>query len=320
MKAGERRLRFTVPPDKAGRPLLAFLSARFASCPEDAWRERVADGRVRIDGAPARADHPLATGELIEYLGWDLPEPPVPEGFGVVYRDGHLWVVDKPAGLPCHPGGRYFLHTLTERLRRAVPPPAAPLLVNRIDRETSGLVLVALSRGAAARLQRQFVRRQVGKRYVVLVEGRFPAACEADGWIVPDTASPVRKRRRFLPAAAAGAPPAPGAGAKRAVTRFRLRCARGEVSEVEAEPLTGRLHQVRATLEALGHPVVGDKLYGRDPGIYLRFCDGALTAADRRLLRMDRQALHAAWLRIRHPAAGAWMEFTAPLPADLRVP
>jgi len=316
MSEADWRWRFTVPPDKDGTPLLTFLGARFPYFATDGWRERLARGRLLVNGTPTEPGHRLRAGELLEYLDADLPEPPVSTAYECLFRDEWLMVINKPATLPCHPGGRYHRQTLVSLLRREDPRLANPLLVNRLDRETSGLVLVALTREAAKRLQRQFMRREVKKRYSVLVEGRFPAQARAEGWIVPDPASVVRKRRQFLP----DTPDAPTAGhpdGERAVTGFRLRRTDGEISEIEAWPETGRLHQIRATLHALGCPVVGDKLYGPDPACFLRFCDNTLSADDRRRLRMERQALHAEWLQFRHPADGHLVEFAAPLPADM---
>jgi 23S rRNA pseudouridine955/2504/2580 synthase/23S rRNA pseudouridine1911/1915/1917 synthase len=308
------KLRFRVSRDKAGVALLDFLAARFPFFSAREWEQRVASGRVLVNGVSVAPSLVLSFRDFIEYAGWDVPEPDAPMLLDIVHDDADLLVVNKPAGLPCHPGGRYLRHTVWAVLRERHGV-ASPVLVNRLDRETSGLMLVARSADAAGRCQRQFAGRKVFKRYAALVEGVFPARLDAAGLIAPDPASPVLKRRLFLPLPPPGTP-APE-GAREAETLFTLEAVHGDVSDVRAVPRTGRLHQIRATLSASGYPVVGDKLYGPDPTVFLRFCDGRMTDADRERLRLDRQALHSERLAFRHPATGRDVEFSAPLPADM---
>ena len=310
----KRRIHFQIPQDRAGVTLLDFLSARFPYHSRDGWRERCAAGRVSVNDRPAEADLVLVYRDRIDYLTYDVTEPPVNFDVGVVYDDADVLVVNKPPNLPCHPGGRYFEHTLWGWARRAAGL-AEPVFVNRIDRETSGLVVLARTPLAGKRCRNEFASRRVEKRYEALVEGEFPDAVTACGWLVPDAAGPVRKRRLFVP----GEPeekPAPEA--EWAVTHFCRVAVRGPISEVSVNLETGRLHQIRATLLGLGYPVVGDKLYGRDPSIFLRFCTDKLTDADRRLLRLPRQALHAGGLVFRHPRTGRPLDLHAPLPVDMR--
>jgi 23S rRNA pseudouridine955/2504/2580 synthase/23S rRNA pseudouridine1911/1915/1917 synthase len=252
-----------------------------------------------------------------------------------VFEDKDVMVVNKPANLPCHPAGRYFNHTLWAWLktRHGVESPA---LVNRLDRETSGLLLVAKNAAAEAKCRTQFLQRAVVKRYTVLVEGAFPDALRATGWLMPDPGSGVHKRRRFepqseipalegCPEGGVGSSVGNGKPVRRhaapsrewAVTDFRLLRIVNDLSVVEAVLHTGRLHQIRATLHSLGFPVVGDKIYGPDPMMFVRFCTDELTADDWRRLRMTRQALHSMELEFIHPATGQQLHFEAPLPADM---
>jgi 23S rRNA pseudouridine955/2504/2580 synthase/23S rRNA pseudouridine1911/1915/1917 synthase len=309
-----REIRFTVREKDAGKALAAFLAGRFTYHSETEWRRLIREGRVEVNGATADPDRPLAAGDALRYDVSGLPEPPVDAAFRVVSDDPLLLVVDKPGNLPCHPGGRYFNHTLWALLRERCGV-ETPVLVNRLDRETSGLVLVAKTPAAAANLQKQFAAHAVAKRYTVFVEGAFPERIEAAGWLAPDPRSAVRKKRRFLPAAAGS--PAPAEGAEWAETAFERERLCDGFSVVTALPRTGRLHQLRATLLSLGYPVTGDKLYGVDETIFLRFCGGALTPEDGARLRLPRQALHAGALRFRHPRFGAWTEASAPLPPDM---
>jgi 23S rRNA pseudouridine955/2504/2580 synthase/23S rRNA pseudouridine1911/1915/1917 synthase len=298
-------------------PLGEFLAARFPYRTRAAWDAEIVAGRVRVNGCAVVPGRTLVFRDCIETLVPEGPEPPVCQTVGVILDDPDFLVIDKPANLPVQPGGRYFRHTLWAWLKDSFGL-AAPILINRLDRETSGLMLVARHERAARALRAQFAARTVEKRYLALVEGRFPDAAEAAGCLVEDPASPVRKKRLFrLCEPASMADEAMRAGSAWAETRFRRLSEHGPLSLVEARPLTGRLHQIRATLQALGFPVVGDKLYGFDPAAFLRFCADELTDDDRRRLRLSRQALHAAGLRFRHPRTRDWLDYAAPLPADL---
>jgi len=309
-----REMRFTIRERDAGKALVVFLAERFTYHDEAAWRALVAEQRVRVNGRIVPADAVLATGDEIRYEAEAIPEPPVDTVFGVVSDDPLLLVVNKPGNLPCHPGGRYFNHTLWALLKERCGL-REPVFVNRIDRETSGLVVVAKTPGAAHNLSAQFSSHRVVKRYTVFVEGHFPVRADACGWLCADTGSAVRKKRRFVPAAAGSA--APEDGAEWAETLFERERICDGFSVVTATPRTGRLHQLRATLLALGFPVVGDKLYGVDETLFLRFCAGSLSAEDARVLRLPRQALHAGYLCFRHPRFGSLTELSAPLPTDM---
>ena len=311
----QRRIRFSIPPDFDGSTLVAFLARRFPYHTAVVWGEKAAAGRVMVNDAPAPPGRPLRTGDIVLYVASDVPEPPVPLQAPIVHEDADLLIVNKPAGLPTHPGGSYHHHTLWAVLKRLHDMPS-PAFVNRLDRETSGLVVVAKTPEAAVKCRAQFAGRRVEKRYLAVVEGRFPPALDATGRLVADPAMPAVNKRLFLPAPRPeGA--APPDDSEWAETGFRLVRACGELSLVEVTPRTGRQHQIRATLHALGFPLVGDKLYGRDPGIFLRFCQDAMTDEDRRALRLPRQALHAVSLKFRHPRNGFAVQFEAPLPADM---
>ena len=319
----KRRIQIRVPPLFAGVTLVDFLVQRFPYHDAAGWSERLAQQRVHLDGRPAAGTQPLVPGALVAYLADDLPEPPVNLDVTVLYEDDDLLAVNKPPNLPCHPAGRYFHHTLWAVLktRFGVEQPA---LINRLDRETSGLTLVAKNAAAATQLAAEFSSRRVEKKYLVLVEGAFPARLEARGLLVPDTDSPVRKKLKFVAAEDVPAEPTKqwaetvfqGLETLTPVFSKPWKSA-GPISLVEATPLTGRLHQLRATLHALGFPIVGDKLYGHNPALFIRFCQDELSDDDRSLLRMDRQALHASKLRIQHPRTGHMLELEAPLPADM---
>ncbi|ADH84864.1 RluA family pseudouridine synthase [Desulfurivibrio alkaliphilus] len=308
----ERVCAVRVEAGQAGGTVLDFVAGRFTYLTREQWQQELVDGRLRVNGEPVPPERLLAAADRVSYRGRELAEPPVASHFSVVYEDDDLLVVNKPAPLPCHPGGRYFRHTLWRLLQERCGVPK-PLLVNRLDRETSGLVVVAKKRAAARDCARQWQEQQVEKRYLVLVEGEFPLGAQAvAGFLAPDPASLVRKKSRFFPADQA----AP-AGAVSCATAFRLLALQGGISLLEARPLTGRCHQIRATLCSLGFPVVGDKIYGLDEELFLRFLADRLSSDDRRRLRLPRQALHSAGLKMRHPADHRPLEFTCPLPPEM---
>ncbi len=303
-----------VKATEAGQTLADHLTARFTYHDRAAWCQLIGEGRVTLNGCIVDAERRLAVGDQIRYDASGIPEPPVDDSFSLVSEDDQVLVVNKPGNLPCHPGGRYFNHTLWALLKTRCGV-GHPIFVNRLDRETSGVVLVAKTRQAAVHLWRQFAAHQVAKRYTVFVEGLFPDHVDAKGWLLPDATSPIRKKRRWISSDVAALAPSPEA--EWCETTFHRVSYGHGISRVTAEPRTGRLHQIRATLCALGFPVVGDKIYGVDETAFLRFCADALTEDDTRRLRMKRQALHAAWLRFRHPVTQGRIEVEAPLPSDM---
>jgi len=308
----KRLLGVHIRPEHAGMTTLDFVAGRFTYRSREGWQQELAAGRFVINDRPVHDARLLAAGDHLVYLLAELEEPPVACDFTVLFEDRDLLVVDKPAPLPCHPGGRFFHHTLWTLLREKHNI-AEPLLVNRLDRETSGLVVAAKHKEAARAIGRQFAERQVDKVYQVVVEGRFPEIeIRAMGRLAPDPRSVVRKKVRFYPAGDGAPTNAPGC----ATVFRRLACHNG-LSLLEAKPLTGRCHQIRATLCSLGFPVVGDKLYGVDENFFIKFMEDRLTPADRRRLRIDRQALHAAALTLKHPATGRELRVDSPLPSAL---
>jgi len=311
-------LSYRVAEGEQGLRLDQFLARRLA------WRSRtsvgrlVDDGLVELAGRSARANRRLALGEVVTV---QLPRPVrdealVPRGGTLgalprLYEDECLLAIDKPPNVPVHPAGRLLHHTVITALHREYRDFAdpsrdvIPKLCHRLDLETSGVLLVAKTQEALVFVQSQFERRTVKKEYLVLVHGRVAG----DEGLVD------------LPLG----PAIGGVHTQRAVrhdvgqpsrTRWRVERRWREHTLLHIDLLTGRHHQIRVHMAALGHPVVGDKLYGEDEGLFLRHADKALTVEDHAALQLPRQALHSHALEFVHPGKGR-MRIASPWPEDL---
>lgn len=274
-----------------------------------AWGSRarvqrlIAAGRVLVDGAVAAADTIVRPGQEIRVADDSAPMPVSavePEAIPLVilHEDERILVVNKPAGLVVHPASGHWRGTLVAALLHHWRGPRPGLdperlgLVHRLDKDTSGVLVVAKDADALEQLGAQFRARTVEKEYVAFVFGR-PAAT-AGVIDAPIGRHPVHRKQMAV-----------RAGGRPAVTRYEVVAADAEIAMVRLWPRTGRTHQIRVHLRALGHPIVGDAVYGKDPA-------GATA-------RVGRQALHAARLTFCHPESGERVSFVADLPADLAV-
>jgi 23S rRNA pseudouridine1911/1915/1917 synthase len=261
----------------------------------------IADGGVRIDGVPAKPGAVLRCGQCVEVRPSrraacaDVMPEAIP--LNVLYEDDWLLIINKPPGLVVHPAPGHWQGTLVSALLhrwQSRPPdldPLRPGIVHRLDKDTSGVLVIAKDAGTLAALGAQFRAREVSKEYLALAWGKLR---ERRGEIRrPIGRHPVQRKRMSV-----------RAGGRDAVTRYEVVADTDGVSVVRVWPQTGRTHQIRVHLSALGHPVVGDALYG----------GGGARAA---VLGMPRQALHAARIEFVHPHTGEPMCVSAELPDDL---
>ncbi len=307
---------FTVTPEEAGSRLDRFLAARIPDVSRSRLQRWLEEGRIRVSGlAAVKPSLPLKAGWTVRFVR-PAPAPaalaPAPVPIHVVHEDEDLLVVNKPAGLTVHPGaGRAGEATLAHGLLHLHPdrhwpgPAERPGIVHRLDRLTSGLLAVACSERSYLDLQRQISRREARRGYVAVVWG-VPAA--AAGVIDAPMGRDPRDRRRMAVVLKGGRP---------ARTRYRLLRALDHVSLLEVRLDTGRTHQIRVHMAYAGFPVFGDPIYGGGRAFLERIAPGERSLWAARLRRLNRQALHAYHLRLRHPRDGRHWVFEAPLPDDL---
>lgn len=224
----------------------------------------------------------------------------------IVYEDARLLVVNKPGDVVCHPSKAGPWSSLVGALREYTNLPTVHL-VFRLDRETSGIVVLAKDAKMASRLQVAMQERKVAKAYLAIVGGELGAPTTVDQPLGDDVTSPVFIKSAVVGPAAAGQP---------AVTHFTPLARGGGFTLVRVVTETGRKHQIRAHAQWLGHPLVGDKIYGPDARLYLEFIDQGWTPNLAARLLLPRQALHCAEIDLR--PAGLEHVFTAPLAEDMR--
>jgi 23S rRNA pseudouridine1911/1915/1917 synthase len=287
----------TIPAECAGLRLDQALARLFPTHSRSRLQGWLKSGLVHLDGGQRDAKHKVWGGELLQVEAAPAPEEaaqtPEEIPLAVVYEDAHILVIDKPVGLVVHPGSGNWSGTLLNALLHHAPELAGiprAGIVHRLDKDTSGLLVVAKTLEAQTDLVRQLQARTVRRHYLALVHGvvAVPGRVEA-----PIGRHPTQRTRMAV--VASGRP---------AVTRYLPRERFAQTTLVECQLETGRTHQIRVHMAHIGHPLVGDATYG------LRRSAGAV------LDGFARQALHAFRLGLRHPASGTELVWESPLPAD----
>lgn len=300
-------MRWQTPSEAEGRRLDSYLAEHLDEARNQVARW-IAEGLVRVDGAPVKASSRLTGGEEIEC---DPPArdaaaemTPEDEPLEILLEDDDFVVIDKPPSLVVHPGAGRESGTLAHRLLYHYPEsaqvggPGRPGVVHRLDRDTSGVLVLARSARGYGALTEAFAARRVSKTYVGIVYGRPPAeAGTIDATI--DRHPNLRKQMAVRK------------GGRESVTHYRLRAERAGVAALELDLETGRTHQIRVHLKHLGHPLVGDPVYGE-----ARW-KGLPRAVQPPLSRFPRPALHAWRIAFRHPRTDEPVEVEAPIPRDL---
>src|ERR1700691_699835 len=304
-----------VTADDAGKRLDQFLTTRLDSVSRARVQEMIVEGKVLVNDAPAKASLKLRGGETITIVG-EPHRPPLKAmaeeiPLDIVYEDDDLAVIDKPAGMMVHAGAGAtddarnrgtLVNALLHHLRSlsGVGGELRPGIVHRLDKETSGLIVVAKNDEAHRKLSAQFAAREVKKKYVALVHG----------WVKKDSGTlaqsisrdPVRRMKMT----------ARLEGGRTAVTHYRvarrLDTKYGKFTLLDVKIDTGRTHQIRVHVSAMGHPIVGDTVYGAP-----KQARGKNAA-----IGLSRNFLHAAELEFRHPRTGEAIALKSELPVELR--
>lgn len=327
LSTGAERVEFQAFSPDHGRRLDQFLVTKLTWRSRTGIQKMLTEGRVRIawpesPDVTELSDKPsirLRSGAKIIVMT-PMPRIPAPpnlkelgDAIEIIYEDDWLVAVNKPPFMAAHPAGRFLYGTLisllSDRYRNEDPDKdIIPHLCHRIDRETSGAIVVSKSDQVRHVMGRQFEERQVEKQYLAIVEGEF----EKDEYVTDlpmdrDHGSALRVKMAVV-----------RNGGQHALTRFRVVERIPGYTLVLCKPLTGRQHQIRVHLAALGHPIVGDKLYGPNECYFSDYIEGRLDDAAKKLLILGRQALHAHTITFTHPVHQQPLELTAPLAADLQ--
>jgi len=296
-----------VPSECGGWRLDHFLKRRIGRMSRTRIQAIIGEQISFPDGRTARPSSPVRAGETILLQRPAPVEPEVPRHFEVLFEDASVMVIDKPAGLPMHTTAKFWRNTLVALLRERYPDQQMEI-AHRIDRETSGVLLIARDRAVASFLTRAFARLAVEKTYLALVKGHPPDEGRID---LPLRLLDTKSRVMMGPARGAES-------GLTALTQYRVLRRLPGHALCEARPLTGRQHQIRVHFAAIGHPIVGDKLYGAGEALFMRACEEPLSPE--LLASFDglaRHALHAHRLTFPHPVGKHPVTIESPLPADL---
>ena len=297
---------FTVDPDSAGLRLDVYLAGLLPQHSRSQLQRLVKDGRVTLGGRPTKSNAIVKPSDVVEIeIPEAAPATPVAQEIHlpVIYQDPDVIVVDKPAGMVVHPAAGHDQDTLVNALLfhadnlSGVGGEQRPGIVHRLDRGTSGLMVAAKNDAAHRELSRQFHDREVEKEYIALAWGEVLAGRRID---LPLGRDPVHREKMSTRARRS----------RSAATRITAALDLRGVTLLHIAIATGRTHQIRVHLSAIGHPIVGDGTYG---GVRHR-----MPAALRAVERLERPFLHAARLAFTHPREGTRMEFTCALPPDLQ--
>jgi 23S rRNA pseudouridine1911/1915/1917 synthase len=309
---------FRAPPEVEGQRLDVFMRDQLHRTSRTRAQSIVRASAYDAGGRKLDPNHRVRPHQHI--LLWRAPwdETPASIVLPVLYEDEYLFAIDKPALLPVHPTARYHRNTVIKVLQAARPDSEFLSLGHRLDRETSGVMLITKTRACDRALKKQLeMRRDIAKTYVALTWGvpdrgdgatSFRYLCKLE----VDMANPLRVKMRT-----SDAPDALHASTFIDVAEVRSGRLGREYALVRCGLETGRQHQIRVHLASLRAPVVGDKLYGPDERAFARAADDELTVEDLEMLEMGRHALHAARLELAHPITGDLLVVEAPLPADM---
>jgi 23S rRNA pseudouridine1911/1915/1917 synthase len=306
-KNSAERVRFTVPAEQAGVRLDRFLASQLPEMSRTHIQSLMDEGRVLVDGHAMKPSYRVETGAIVVV---EIPAPPVPGvaaeeiPLEIMYEDDDIAVVNKPAGMIVHPGAGAYAGTLVAALLNrygadglsTIGGPLRPGIVHRLDKETSGALVIARNDTSHLKLVEEFRDREVQKTYLALLHGRVKGE---SGRVELPVARDLHRRSRMTARRREG---------REARTDWRVRLRLDAFTLIEADLHTGRTHQIRVHFSALGYPVVGDALYGAPRQERI---------ASQLLAPLGRNFLHATRIAFTHPRAGKRVEFRASMPEEL---
>ncbi|MCS7204942.1 MAG: RluA family pseudouridine synthase [Leptospiraceae bacterium] len=320
-----------------------FLAETFKHIPRNQWQNRIKQGIVLVNNRKVKNSYQIKKNDVISFFYSIRPEPQRSITIRVLYEDRDLLILDKPPDVPVHPSGNYrtfTLHThIKEKLKYDYCHP-----INRLDRETSGIILFGKNPYIIKAMQSLFEQNQILKIYHVLIFGNYHHSSMIDGYIGKDFLSPIHIKHRFIPLAdieqmiqSYKNDYTPNTESfsffvgdqtyvyKYAKTEFHLIKTKKishslftEISLVKVVLHTGRTHQIRATLSSLGYPIVGDKIYGPSEEIFLKFLNNQFSEKEQKLIMLTRTGLHCSEIRFIHPVNQKQIKITSELPEDFR--
>jgi 23S rRNA pseudouridine1911/1915/1917 synthase len=303
---------FKIEPDDDGSRLDAFIGSNLPACSRAHAARIIQDGHVRVNSGLKKPGYRLKPGDLID---GEMPPPttvsfePEPMDLAIVYEDRAIIVINKPPGLVVHPAPGNYCGTLVNGLLYHCPDLAPiageirPGIVHRLDKDTSGTIIVAKNPGALENLSGQFKARTVEKTYLAIVYGDMK--CETGRIDLPVGRHPVDRKKMSTKSH----------HPRTALTLWRVKTNYGACCLLEVDIKTGRTHQIRVHCAAIHHPIVGDPLYGGRTGTQYLHQNSKLPSL---VKGIDRQMLHAWKLTVTHPETGERMTFESPLPEDMQ--
>ncbi|MDF3820223.1 RluA family pseudouridine synthase [Leptospira sp. 96542] len=301
-----------VPKEYASFTILEYLSKKFSYHSAEDWEFLVMGDRLSVNGNIVSKDFVLKTGDSIVYrpiLG-RISEPTVDKEFEILKETEDFLFISKPGNLPVHPAGRYRTQTLLSFLeikyQKLFP-------VHRLDRETSGVIIFAKNETARASLQKKFESREVEKKYLAIVRGKFTERISLSGFIGRDANSVIRKKQIFRMKEFENS--------KTSISKFYplVWNQNLDLSLVGIRLETGRIHQIRANCLFLGHPILGDKMYGDRESIFLDFINQGESESLLNELGHFRQALHSYSISYFDDSIGETISVVCPLHHDLSI-
>lgn len=312
----ETLLQSKVPQNQSGKPLVNYLAERFRYQTKETWEALIKMGKVTVNDKTVAPLKVLHKGDKVSY-SVILNEPPVNKNIKIIYEEESFLVAFKPGQLPSHADGNFikntFIYLITELLRNRGWKEDVRL-VHRLDRETSGLMVVAKNRLSHANLVQQFECGNVKKEYLAVAQGHIqPENFEVGGAIGRDLESKISIRQKVVPE---GTP-----FSKPSLTIFNKLQLLKKATLLRCIPKTGRTNQIRVHLDSIGHPIFGDKLYGRSDDEFLEFVRHVKSGGDPSFpghFETARHLLHASKLTISHPETQVILTFESPIPQDMR--